>query len=327
MVVFDTNVLLQDPSDNGFLACVCRDPAPHLLAAIPWVVLEELDGLKSASDPDLARRAREALRSLETQLKTSPKIQGQRRDQVASTLLALSNDDQILDYCRWIAATATPYCVLATNDRNLSVKALVHRMLTLSTLQDGCKTGPEFVAALRSLTPAAFSVHELQSLPKPASTASESLQMEIDQDPAPDSTMAVDMSGVLATLVGVYQGSLGRCMEKILLEKNGLIPPPPWLFQDMFLLLDKEFGKSFDVQTCFPPYFSKSRLAPLISVARDITRSQRQESCTFTKGDLIEFIKSSRDLVFAVCDAADETALRKQTQSLLQELVRTIESS
>ncbi|KAJ3355674.1 hypothetical protein HDU91_005656, partial [Kappamyces sp. JEL0680] len=124
MVVFDTNVLLQDPSDNGFLACVCRDPAPHLLAAIPWVVLEELDGLKSASDPDLARRAREALRSLETHLKTSPKIQGQRRDQVASTLLALSNDDQILDYCRWITATATPYCVLATNDRNLSVKAL-----------------------------------------------------------------------------------------------------------------------------------------------------------------------------------------------------------
>ncbi|CAO3601001.1 unnamed protein product [Absidia cylindrospora] len=113
-----------------------------LLIVIPWTVILELNGLKGSirrqqsSDVDkLGDRARKAMRFLETTLqRKSPALRGQRNDEVydRETNQKVMGDDRILDCCMYFRYHLEKPVLLLSNDRNLSIKAMIHHIDALS---------------------------------------------------------------------------------------------------------------------------------------------------------------------------------------------------
>ncbi|XP_054716705.1 transcriptional protein SWT1-like [Uloborus diversus] len=129
-IVVDTNVLI---TELKFIDEIKDTPIegcgpPHIF--IPWIVIQELDGLKkSTKNTTTWRAAGEAVRYLNSVLKAKhPRFHGQSPQEVADWAKTYSkcNDDRILECCISLAAKMPrEKVILLTNDKNLSNKALV----------------------------------------------------------------------------------------------------------------------------------------------------------------------------------------------------------
>ncbi|RHZ58182.1 hypothetical protein Glove_375g14 [Diversispora epigaea] len=139
-VVVDTNFLI---SHLAFLKKIIMEHAKEskLFVIIPWIVLQELDGLKSRpskiydspknSQPNLQKLAENAIYFLHSCLIDKLNgIRGQRLDEKLEK--HDSNDDKILDCCRYFHKTTSSPIILLSNDKNLCVKAMVHDLSTAS---------------------------------------------------------------------------------------------------------------------------------------------------------------------------------------------------
>ncbi|XP_063901666.1 uncharacterized protein LOC135121282 isoform X2 [Zophobas morio] len=144
-IVWDTNVLLSHLSLIVKLKASLFVPKKNskTLLIIPWIVLTELDKLKSSRKEDVAVQARMATRTLLQWFQVKdPLVRGQtiyETEQLVDCTVE-SADDRILQCCLYFlkkksfqssnkanSVVAVPETViLVTNDRNLSVKALVH---------------------------------------------------------------------------------------------------------------------------------------------------------------------------------------------------------
>lgn len=105
------------------------------LVLIPWVVIQELDGLKSASadygQANLATLARNAVRFIYDCLKSS--LIGLRGQKMNECLAAGEfGDDAILDCARYWHERQDLRSVLLSNDRNLCTKIMIHGMTSIS---------------------------------------------------------------------------------------------------------------------------------------------------------------------------------------------------
>ncbi|KAF0521893.1 pin domain-containing protein [Gigaspora margarita] len=135
VVVVDTNFLI---SHLAFLKMLILEYAKKykLLVIIPWIVLEELDGLKSRSNnsyanssksnqPNVANLAQIAISFLHNCL--AEKHDGLRGQKIHEKIeKPKNNDDKILDCCRYFQATTRSSIILLSNDKNLCIKAMVH---------------------------------------------------------------------------------------------------------------------------------------------------------------------------------------------------------
>lgn len=138
-VVIDTNILLSHL--QSLLQFKKTLQGMNVAFLIPWVVLQELDGLKKSekaltdentihsetSNPRLTvgALARLATRIIHENLKSGDKlVRGQRISEVWGK--PENNDDKVLDCCLFYSQYAK--VILISNDRNLCVKALVHNI-------------------------------------------------------------------------------------------------------------------------------------------------------------------------------------------------------
>ncbi|KAJ3055051.1 hypothetical protein HK097_011614 [Rhizophlyctis rosea] len=87
------------------------------------------------SEPDLSICAKQAIAFLHKYLLTDhPGIRGQRVDQYlpGTNLSQVTNDDKILECCRFAQANLTENVLMLSNDKNLCVKAHIHGVGTVS---------------------------------------------------------------------------------------------------------------------------------------------------------------------------------------------------
>ena len=121
IAVVDTNfVIAQGDLLQEFIA---RTTGLAVTVLIPWMVLVELDRLKTSDKADVAARSRRATHWILHALE-SHSIRGQRRDEIIET--DRKGDDSILDCCRFFREVERAQCALLSGDTNLCAKARVH---------------------------------------------------------------------------------------------------------------------------------------------------------------------------------------------------------
>ncbi|XP_067273859.1 transcriptional protein SWT1 [Pseudorasbora parva] len=137
LIVLDTNVLL---SHLEFVKKIRSHGLsglgfPTLL--IPWVVLQELDYLKSGKlSSKVEDKARPAVHYIYSCLKNQePRLMGQSMQQASQAVCGsgVNNDDRVLECClQYQALYPEGAVVLCTNDKNLCSKALLSGVKALS---------------------------------------------------------------------------------------------------------------------------------------------------------------------------------------------------
>ncbi|KAL8608116.1 hypothetical protein ACOMHN_016571 [Nucella lapillus] len=135
-IVVDTNVLF---GALGFLQ-VLRDMAlkgyGHPFLVFPWVVLQELDGLKNSKTK--SKTAQNAVRYIHSCLLSHhPRVRGQTPAQAlesAESFPAQCNDDRVLQCCvQCQKKYGADFVLLLTDDLNLENKAVVMGITTFSS--------------------------------------------------------------------------------------------------------------------------------------------------------------------------------------------------
>lgn len=140
VVVVDTNCLLDSHQRSAVLGLKYYS---QLLVVVPFIVLQELDGIKSG-DGNKAYDARKAVQFLSDEVShDNIWIRGQCFDELPSNSnkLLSKNDDQILKCCLYFKELVTqdsgnsPHDVLlVTMDRVLQVKAKSHHISSLDCI-------------------------------------------------------------------------------------------------------------------------------------------------------------------------------------------------
>ncbi|KAJ3289272.1 hypothetical protein HK104_007564 [Borealophlyctis nickersoniae] len=169
VLVVDTNYLI---SHLKFLTALLHSiPVPEFLFVVPFVVLDELDGLKQhfqrkykkiadaacerAEDGlgkgtvDLSHCARDAIGFLHKSLSVNlPGLKGQTLDEFLPGVdtSKMTNDDKILECCRYAQSHYSPHVKLLSNDKNLCVKAMIHSIAPVSNYK---RTAGDFIDEAR----------------------------------------------------------------------------------------------------------------------------------------------------------------------------------
>eukprot|EP01130_Rhizamoeba_saxonica_P000947 TRINITY_DN10827_c0_g1_i1.p1 TRINITY_DN10827_c0_g1~~TRINITY_DN10827_c0_g1_i1.p1 ORF type:complete len:368 (-),score=47.24 TRINITY_DN10827_c0_g1_i1:71-1174(-) len=130
IIVVDTNCFLR----NFTKLCLLQH-YKGLKLVVPYVVIQELDGLKKSNDSKIAYAARTSLKML-NQNTNEEWLSFQTVYQKQSHYYSTGADDHILDcaiyYQRNISQTGV---VLATNDQGLQLKAKINKVMTLDIPQ------------------------------------------------------------------------------------------------------------------------------------------------------------------------------------------------
>jgi len=130
-IVVDTNILISHQDHLRSVIADIENRKSCVTIVIPWVVLEELDLLKSRREgPNsrVAERAQGAVIFLQKNFsRKTPALRGQQIIESADTN-AYENDDRILDCCRYFSRKLKQKVVLYSNDRNLCNKCMVHQI-------------------------------------------------------------------------------------------------------------------------------------------------------------------------------------------------------
>ena len=126
LVVVDTNIFI---TSLGTLNNLLDDK--DVKVVIPWMVVQELDGLKSSTSRDTAVRARAAVRWLHNCLQGHhPSVLTQTADQnkrASARFESRSADDRILACCLMLKEDGNKVTLL-TNDMNLSNKGMINQV-------------------------------------------------------------------------------------------------------------------------------------------------------------------------------------------------------
>ncbi|TSL47576.1 Transcriptional protein SWT1 [Bagarius yarrelli] len=149
-----------DPADESISTAALALGFPSLL--IPWVVLQELDSLKSGKlSKNVESKARPAVDYIYTSLKNQvPRLWGQSMQQMSQAscrLNSVNNDDLVLQCClQFKALYPEGAVILCTNDKNLCSKALLSGVKALSKadLQQQAAVNPEHFHQHYDPTPA-----------------------------------------------------------------------------------------------------------------------------------------------------------------------------
>ncbi|KAI9027393.1 PIN domain-containing protein [Phycomyces nitens] len=140
VIVLDTNFLI---SHLGYLQSLLTKAALHpkvVTLVVPWAVVRELDGLKMSSKQktggaSLGELVRTVMRFLERELRNkTPCLRGQKSYEIydQKTKNGLG-DDSILDCCMYFMHNLSKPVTLFSNDRNLSIKAMIHGIDAVSS--------------------------------------------------------------------------------------------------------------------------------------------------------------------------------------------------
>ncbi|GAB6026465.1 RNA endoribonuclease [Chamberlinius hualienensis] len=130
-IILDTNILLSDLALVDDIKKKKMGSIFPVVYVIPWVVLQELDLLKSdkQKNPNLKPLAIKAINYLFERFKRNdPQFRGQSATESKKVVSfkAESNDDRILQCCMYYILKFDGDVVIFSNDKNMANKALVH---------------------------------------------------------------------------------------------------------------------------------------------------------------------------------------------------------
>lgn len=133
LFIIDTNFIISHLSIVKKL--VEEYASSKALVLIPWIVIQELDGLKSASSSygqaNLATLSRSAVRYIYECLSNG--IVGLRGQKIVECLRpGQTGDDSILDCARYWTEKQNVPVVLLSNDKNLCTKMMIHSIGAIS---------------------------------------------------------------------------------------------------------------------------------------------------------------------------------------------------
>lgn len=137
-LVVDTNFVISNLNIVKDLHSLC-DKYGHSII-IPWVVIQELDKLKSSNSVNSVKhsnnegvdfKARAGINWIFMRFAESdPHVIGQKMTE--TVVKCDNNDDAILDCCIYFQQHYNAFTVILSNDKNLCSKALIHKIKTVS---------------------------------------------------------------------------------------------------------------------------------------------------------------------------------------------------
>ena len=245
ILVIDTNVLLSNLSFLMELRSMLFPNISKILFLIPWVVLQELDYIKS-SNPSLNKNAREAINFLHQEFKDSSKnVIGQTMDADLSFVqrqsgVRFNNDDRILHCCleqskKWEGVNVL--VVMFTNDKNLVTKCHVNSASVV--------TRKNILPFIRRLTSQKDYVPLSPPPVLPLSTAPTPVNSKIPDpsltEPSATFTEAMDYAISMSrpVLIGFIEEKMKAIYGKIWVHI--CFVKPPWSMLDVLALLEKHW--------------------------------------------------------------------------------------
>jgi rRNA-processing protein FCF1 len=292
---FDTNVLI----DQLELMIFFLTYESVFLVKIPHAVVRELDGLKKSSDSRLARQARRASNEIYGLL-INPKVKLEIQKEDDRKV----GDDSILEYLISEANDINfqTFCILLTQDTNLALRCISKgfRSIKLNQKNDLEEEKQKIIEFLSNLDNYHIVDVEMGSP---------------DTDEEEEEHMLVEMAGILKSIGSIYFA----LMAKILMRLG--VKSPVELHDCFQALYDK-----YHAIDGFPPHHKREQLIGVISAAKDISKSLRNDACQFTKADLLKFIDSTKSLIHCLADRSGLKEERRVAFLKIKELSTTIES-
>ena len=131
--ILDTNFIISHPSIVKELVHHGEEYA--IIVLVPWVVIQELDGLKSSQkgygEANLASLARNAINFIHESLKSG--VKGLRGQKISESVdRSEIGDDAILDCGRFWRECQGRHVILLSNDKNLCSKIMIHEIQSIS---------------------------------------------------------------------------------------------------------------------------------------------------------------------------------------------------
>ncbi|KTW26117.1 hypothetical protein T552_03011 [Pneumocystis carinii B80] len=136
ILVVDTNFVISHLSLISDLSSQCE--AYKYVIIFPWTTIQELNGLKLSGNrieghggEDMAFCVRRATDFIyKSLLQKESSIRGQKMTEVIDA--TLTGDDSILDCCRYWHEKRFLKTILLSNDKNLSIKVMIHGIYSIS---------------------------------------------------------------------------------------------------------------------------------------------------------------------------------------------------
>ncbi|XP_016351821.1 transcriptional protein SWT1-like isoform X2 [Sinocyclocheilus anshuiensis] len=213
LIVLDTNVLL---SHLEFVKKIRSHGLgglgfPTLL--IPWVVLQELDYLKSGKlSSKVEDKARPAVHYIYSCLKNQePRLVGQSMQQASQAVGGpgvVNNDDRVLECClQYQALYPEGALVLCTNDKNLCSKALLSGVKALSKA--------DLVQEVEGTRSTLLNyIHAQPAVPPPARLVEKAEEEGSQKNRRSDAAEERQLSECVSLLESCLQGALSEVLEE-----------------------------------------------------------------------------------------------------------------
>ncbi|KAK9956644.1 hypothetical protein ABG768_014363 [Culter alburnus] len=245
LIVLDTNVLL---SHLEFVKKIRSHGLgglgfPTLL--IPWVVLQELDYLKSGKlSSKVEDKARPAVHYIYSCLKNQePRLMGQSMQQASQAVCGpgiVNNDDRVLQCClQYQALYPEGVLVLCTNDKNLCSKALLSGVKALSKADL-----EKEVEGTRSTILNYFHAHP--AVPPPAGPV-EKEKEGLQKNGRSNAVEERQLSECVSLLESCLQGALSEVLEEEMKAAYGdlwteiVYVKPPWSLEGLLKCFKKHW--------------------------------------------------------------------------------------
>ncbi|XP_051868808.1 uncharacterized protein swt1 isoform X2 [Pristis pectinata] len=240
LLVLDTNIFI---SHLNFIVNL-KD---HGVSVIPWVVLQELDSLKSGKlSGGVNRKAVPAVHFVYSCFKSRhPHVWGQSMQQAAQKFCGLreeNNDDRVLQCCmQYQQLYPCAHVLLCSDDKNLCSKALVSSVKAVRKV--------DLLTELRSLKsiPDVTNTQDLSIFNQPQSAINVK-----DQNGTGNQHLSVEESALdVTSIISQLEKCLG-CALSVILETEMkkvyddlwmeiLFVKPPWSLEDILLCMKKHW--------------------------------------------------------------------------------------
>ncbi|XP_016354852.1 transcriptional protein SWT1-like isoform X2 [Sinocyclocheilus anshuiensis] len=246
LIVLDTNVLL---SHLEFVKKIRSHGLgglgfPTLL--IPWVVLQELDYLKSGKlSSKVEYKARPAVHYIYSCLKNQePRLVGQSMQQASQAVGGpgvVNNDDRVLECClQYQALYPEGALVLCTNDKNLCSKALLSGVKALSKV--------DLVKEVEGTRSTILNyIHAQPAVPPPAEPVEKAEEKGSQKNKCSDEAEERQLSECVSLLESCLQEALSEVLEEEMKAAFGelwteiVYVKPPWNLEGLLKCFKKHW--------------------------------------------------------------------------------------
>ncbi|KAI6657458.1 Transcriptional protein SWT1 [Oopsacas minuta] len=274
ILVIDTNILLSNLSFLMELRTILFPNISKILFLIPWVVLQELDYIKS-SNPNLNKTARQAINFLHQEFNDRSKnVIGQTMDADLAFVqkqsgVRFNNDDRILHCCleqakKWTGVNVL--VVMFSNDKNLVTKCqvnganVVSRVNILQFLRD--ITPPQDYTQLSSPPPSQPQDTPCTSI----NTYALPIACNTTYTDALDYAISISRPVLAVLIEDKMKFIFGNLWVQICVVK------PPWSMLDVLTLLEKHWIAVFTD-------FSKRNVCESVSGMRTCLLDAEKNGC------------------------------------------------